>query len=184
MQVTLMRLLSALLSLALLSGAPREIPYGSDDDKEALVIPSDSPVHFRGFDKHHVARFDGRFVMSGTFVFTCDIECEPPLKKWQIYGEMIPDPDIAARLPHWKVRNGEMRIYITRGDRLANQIFGREKLARIASGKIDEVRRPVVIVVDDYRAAIECDGASYSARFIALAPKQTGHARLDAHEGC
>jgi hypothetical protein len=171
--------------LTLVAAAPREIPYGPADDPEALVIPSDSPVRFRGFDQDHTARFDGRFVMSGTFVFSCSIECEPPLKRWQIYGEMIPDTDIAARLPHWKVRNGETRIYIERGDRLAKQIVRREDLAAIAAGKGDEIRKHVTIVVDDFRAAIECDGASYSARFVAIAkPTMTGRARSDDFEGC
>jgi hypothetical protein len=123
--------------------------------------------------------------MTGTFVFSCSIECEPPLEKWQVYGELLPDPEIARRLPHWKIRNGDMRIYINRGDRLARQIVGREDLKSIRSGKLDEARRHVSIVVDDYQAGIECDGATYSARFISIAkPVDSRRARSDDPEGC
>lgn len=43
---------------------------------EALIVPADSPVQFRGFDKSSgYARFEGRFVLTGKFTYGCGSNC-------------------------------------------------------------------------------------------------------------
>jgi hypothetical protein len=47
------------------------------------------------------------------------------------------------------------------------------------------VRKQVAIVVDDYSAGIECDSASYSARYVALAkPVRLASAKVEGDFGC
>ena len=182
-----MRFLIALLSLALLSAAPAakptEIEWLPGGD-EAIVIPAESPVHFKGFNKDHYATFRGRFVLAGTFVYGCNVECEPPQQAdWE--ADLIPDPAMAAALPHWKLRNGDLLIYLVDGERLAKQIVTGKERAALMAGKIPDVRRHVAIVVDDFQAGIECDSAFYSARFIAVAtPAQIASAKVQPNYGC
>lgn len=164
--------------------APQYIPL--DNYGEALVIPDGSPTRLVRFNKQQAeARFHGRFVLTGMFVYGCDIECDPPLVKNDVHGSIIPDPDVASRLPHWKIRNNDIRILLTGDDRLAAQVLTADERAALLAGKVDSVRKHVSIVVDDFSASIECDSASYTARFISLTkPPKTASAKLDGDYGC
>jgi hypothetical protein len=179
-----MRTLVALLSLALISATPagkaREIPWVPGSD-EAIVIPAASPVRFKGFNKDHYAVFSGRFVLTGTFVYGCNVDCDPPNP--DVEADIIPDPGSA--LPHWKLRSGDMLIYLVDGERLANQIVSRQERAALLAGKVKDVRKHVSILVDDFQAGIECDSPFYSARFIAVAkPLKLASAKTEANYGC
>jgi hypothetical protein len=170
----------------LMSATPqaRVIPLANGEG-EALVVPANSPVRFSGFGKYDVARFRGRFVLTGTFVYGCEIECEPPLQSDEVFVRIVPDAASAAILPRWMIRNGDMRIYLVGGDRLANAIVTRSEKAALLAGKVGDVRRQVAIVVDDYRAGIECDSASYTARYVSLArPAQLASAKMEGDFGC
>lgn len=187
MRPRIARALIASLSLALMSASPnskpREIPSGLGE--EALVVPDGSPVHFLRYDKDYLGRFSGQFVLTGTFFYGCEIECDPPLQKDQVFAAIVPDPVVASTLPHWKIRNNDMRIYLVNGDRLARKIVSPAERAAILSGKLDDIRRHVAIVVNDFRAGIDCDSASYSAHFVAIAkPAQVATAKLDGDYGC
>ena len=69
---------AALVPLAFLivsaSPGPRKIPLPGHPD-EAVIIPPDSPVKFRRWDKYGYAEFDGRFTLSGTFTYGCWSNC-------------------------------------------------------------------------------------------------------------
>jgi hypothetical protein len=178
----------ALLSLALLaaapSGKPTIIPLSPDDD-EALVIPAGSPAHFTGFDETHTASFTGRFTLTGTFFYGCEIECQLPLHEEDLFAAFIPDPASKALLPHWKLRNGDMRIYFDNGDKLVAQLVTKKEKAALIAGKLPAFRKQVTIVVTDFKATIECDSASYSIKFVALAkPPQIARAKVKEDYGC
>ena len=165
-------------------GTPTEIPWPSGSD-EALIVPAASPVRFVRFDESRVAHFQGQFVLTGTFIYGCDIECESPVSKDEVHGSIVPDPDTAARLPHWKNRSDDMRISLTGDDRLAAQVISPSEQAAVLAGKVDNIRKHVSIVVDDFNATIECDSASYGANFVSLAtPAKVAVARLDGDYGC
>ena len=188
MQVSRPRALVTLLSFALVAASPptrpTEIPW-APGEAEALVVPAGSPIHFIRYDKERVARFRGRLVVTGTFIYGCDIECEPPLGKGDVNGSIVPDPEVAARLPHWKLHDNDMRIFLDGGDRLAAQVISRSERAAILAGKVDNVRKHVSIVVDDFNATLECDSAAYGARFVSLAkPPKVAKAKLDGNYGC
>lgn len=180
----MMRAAIAMASLALLAAAPageaREIPWVPGSD-EAIVIPAASPVRFKGFNKDHYAVFSGRFVLTGTFVYGCNVDCDPPNP--DVEADIIPDADSA--LPHWKLRNGDMLVFLVDGERLANQIVSRQERAALSAGKVPDVRKHVSIVVDDFEVGIECDSPFYSARFIAIAkPAKLASAKAQPNYGC
>jgi hypothetical protein len=164
--------------------AARYIPL--DNYGEALVLPAHTPVQLVSFDKERAtARFRGQFVLTGLFVYGCDIECEAPIARDDVHGSIIPDRASASRLPHWKLRNNDIRISLTGDDRLAAQVVSPEERAAILAGKTGSVRKHVSIVVDRFNAMIECDGPSYTAHFISLAkPAKTSSARLTGDYGC
>ena len=159
---------------------PSSLGYG-----EGIVIPADSPVKFLRFDKDHAAHFAGQFVLTGTYVYGCEIECNPPLKDEQMTLAIVPDAALAARLPHWEVRNTDIKIYLTHEAGLVGAVATPAQRTQLRAGKIENVRGHVAVVVDDFRAAIECDSASYYARFVkmAKAPAKTT-AKLAGNYGC
>ena len=102
------------IALLLAGAAPAERTVPHLGGGPALVIPAGSPVKFRGFDKDGGARFSGRFVLSGTFVYHCEVECEPGMTEADLDLGIVPDPGLAARLPHWKDR-GETPVDYSQG---------------------------------------------------------------------
>jgi hypothetical protein len=100
-----------------------------------------------------------------------------------VEADIIPDPGSA--LPHWKLRNGDMLIYLVDGERLANQIVSRQERAALLAGKVQDIRKHVSILVNDFEAGIECDSPFYSARFIAIAkPVNLASAKTKPNYGC
>jgi hypothetical protein len=184
-----MKAMIAVLALALVSAAPATqptiVPLSGMND-EALVIPAASPVQFTGFAKEGTtANFSGGFVLTGTFVYGCLMECTAPLDSNQLEAFVVPDPEFAATLPSWKLRGGVKRIYLWNGDALAGKVVRTEERAALLAGKVADIRRQVAINIEDFAAGIECDSASYTARFIALAkPPEIASAKLDAIQGC
>jgi hypothetical protein len=174
------------LALLLLGAAPaaKVIPLPHVEG-EALVIPPDSPVQFRGFDKQGAAHFNGRFTVSGSFTYGCELECNPPIKEWQENFVVTPDPALAKRLPHFKLRNGATRLYVTQATRLTSTFGTPAKRVALRSGKLANLHGRVSIVVDGFEASIVCDGPNYTARFVAVAKPAKLAASPDKTEyGC
>lgn len=168
----LARIASIPLAFLLVSASPadRLIPHPDPGtENEALIIPHDSPVKFRRWDKYGYAQFDGSFVLTGTFTYGCVADCEGPVEEEYLRVDVVPDPAMAARLPHWKVRDHDMSIVIVREKRLAKSIASPRQHAALRAGKIQYVRGRVAIAVDDFRTGIECDSANFTARFVAIA---------------
>jgi len=173
----LVRVLPAPLALLLGSAVsgPTVIPH-PEAKGEALIVPADSPVHFRGWDKYGYAQFDGRFVLTGTFVYGCGGNCadyEGPITEGDLQVRVAPDPAVAARLPNWKIRHSDMVILITRATDLVRMFATPRQHAALRAGKIKDLRGRLSIVVDHFRAGIECDAPSFDARFVRVvkAPK-------------
>ena len=161
--------LAAVPIAALILGAappPSYVPLGKYD--EAVVIPASSPVKFHHFDQYDSALFSGRFVREGVFVLDCDY-CEPGAEDNQIRLSIVPDPAIAARLPHWKKHDNDIAIVISNGGAFVRAVSTSIQRQLLLSGKLDQVRGRAAIVVDHYEASLDCDSAGYSARFVAIA---------------
>ena len=166
-----------LLAAALLIALPAQAAPGDkiipakDANGHVIVVPRKSPIrfhHFGGEYDPHEAHFAGRFVLTGTFSFGCDIECDPPLKDDDMVLAIQPDRPVAARLPHWR-NGGDMMIYITHERRLIDAITSASDRARLRSGKITKIEGRISIVADNFVAGYECDQPSYTARFVSIA---------------
>jgi hypothetical protein len=182
-----MRVLTALFSLALLGAAPADRVIPHPGGGPALVIPAGSPVHFRGFDKNGVAHFSGRFLMTGSFTYGCNVDCEEvPLPRGNLDFNLVPDLELMKRLPHWQDRGDDMVIYIDRASRLESAIVSQKQLAGLLSGKDQDVRGRIAIMVDDYTADFGCDySPAYSARFVSLPkPPTIAELKVDGDFGC
>lgn len=179
------------IALSLLGAmpAPQIIPVGGGGD-EALIIPANSPVKFRGFDKFGTARFGGRFTLTGTFSYSC-ADCEPGarfrprLKPDDLELEVVPDADLAARLPHWRIHRHDIIVEVRGANKLAETIGNRRERAALFSGKIDALRGRMAIVVVQLRSDTECDSATWWASFVAVVqPPKLSTSRPIGNFGC
>jgi hypothetical protein len=166
------RILMIPLALIVVGAAlpAKYIPLGKYD--EGLVIPAGSPVSFERFGQYDRARFRGKFTVEGIFVVDCDY-CEPGYKDNELHLSVVPDPSTAARLPHWKVHDNDIKIDITNAGPFILLITTPDERQRLLSGKLDEIRGRAALVVDQYEAGLDCDSANYSARFVAVAKAPT-----------
>jgi hypothetical protein len=113
------------------------------------------------------------------------MECNAPLDPNQLEAFVVPDPDVAAMLPSWKLRGSAKRIYLFDPENLVGPVVTSEEQAALLSGRIPDVRKHVDIVVDEFRAAIECDSPSLTARFVELAaPPRVAQSKVDEISGC
>lgn len=145
------------------------IRYPGSNPEEGLIVPPDSPVRFRGFSKYGVAQFDGRFVLTGTVVYGCAIDCGAKPKDRFLRVDVVPDSAVVARLPHWKLRHNDMRIVIDPPERFVRTITTPSQRAALRSGSLGDVRGRISIVVDHFETGIECDSPTFSARFVSTA---------------
>ena len=166
---------------------PTIIPLPGDPD-EAVIVPRDSPVKFRGWDKYGYAEFEGRFTLSGTFTYGCWSNCADdngPVEESDLDVRIVPDPSIGERLPHWRHRKNDMLILITRSRRLAASIASPRQHAALRSGKLEHLRGQTTIVVEQFETGLECDSANFRARFVAIAKAaKLASAGFDGDYGC
>lgn len=169
----LLALASAMLAVTLpLTAQPQTLPACEDSDCDAVIVPSDSPVHFlkRDADKMTGAfLFAGRFVFSGTYYYGYD----------EIEGDDSPSlflkPDAAsiAKLPHWRGMGRASFIYITNPKDFAAAALPADLVAKIAKGKLRSAHGHIAIVAEDYVVDGECDHAVYLAKFVAIYSAKT-----------
>jgi hypothetical protein len=97
----------------------------------------------------------------------------------------VPDKALAARLPHLKLRGGDLRLYVTGETPLTRTIGTAAQRGALLRGRLSDLHGRIAIVVDDFRATIECDSASYSAHFLSVArPAQLAAAKPKGNFGC
>jgi hypothetical protein len=158
----------ALGALLLAAAGPPPAEYAlADVTGEALVVPASSPVAFTGFEEH-LARFGGQFELTGTLVYRCSVDCDLPVDPRSLIVFVVPDPGLAEHLPYWKTRRAEIHVYFENDEALASAVVTAAERQELLSGKAAEVRKRVTLTVADFRLGIDCDSASYSARFVAL----------------
>jgi hypothetical protein len=183
------KLLAAVATLLLTSAtpAPTVIPLPTDNSEgEALIIPSDSPVKFRRWKQYDMADFDGRFVLTGTFVYGCAIDCEQPKENDRFYRmDFTPDPNLVRRLPRWKMRSEVPDIVITNERAFIRAVVSPQVYVGLHNGKISDVRGRASILIDHFEAGIECDSPELIARFVRVVGKpKMSAATPDGNPGC
>ena len=163
------RLGVALAGAALAAATPPSAEYPlADVEGEALVVPATSPVAFTGFEDH-LGRFRGQFELKGTLVYRCSVDCDLPIDPRNLTVFVVPNERMAPILPYWKTRRGQIHVYFENDETLANAVITEAERDRLISGKLAEVRKRVALTIDDFRLGLDCDSASYQARFVALA---------------
>lgn len=166
----------ALLPFALLVASaaanPTYISLGKYD--EGVVIPAESALRFQRFDSYDSAHFSGRLLLEGVYIIDC-ADCEPGIKGTKLHLSIVPDPWIAARLPHWKKHDNDIAVDISGADSFIRAIVSPAKRKLLLFGKLDEIRGRTAIIADEYEVSLDCDSADYSARFLMVA-KQSKYA--------
>lgn len=144
------------------------IAFPGDPAVDALIIPSSSPMRFKGFSKEQVpvAEFAGRFVLSGEYHFGyLGWEDERP-GDLSLY--INPDPAVRSALPHWRKRGGPKHIYVSNWKDFARAVLPRDVVKKLKKMTLHSVHGHVAIVADRYAAWIECDSPNYSVKFLSV----------------
>jgi hypothetical protein len=173
-----------LAAASISAAAPSEqiIPL---DDGEALIVPADSPAHFRRLGKDHDAHFTGKFVLTGTFSYGCEYDCDGSVKESDLALYVVPDAALVARLPRWKQHTNDIRVFIDNPIAFGRGTVSSEQRAALMNGRLDRVTGHVSIVVDQLQITIECDSAGAVAHFVAFArPATVQPVRLAGNYGC
>lgn len=181
------------LALLLLGASPpdRVVPFPGRGD-EALIIPARSPVRFDGFVKDRGeyvgARFTGRFELTGSYTWGCEWDCDgsSPISERENFALLvIPDRALAARLPHWKVHDNDIRLFVSKATPFTHAVTTAQQRAALASGKLPYVKGRIAIIVDHLETSLDCDSASWSADFVATAkPPRLAGVNEDGNFGC
>ena len=146
------------------AGPAQHLPFS---DIDTLIVPESSPLAVRSTDKKEVSvQISGRYVLSGTYhLGYLGWEGEQP-GDWTAYI----DPDAAdrAKLPYWQRRGGNEHVWIDNQRQFARAVIPADVLTRLQTEKIKSVSGRISIVVEGYKAWIECDAPNYSTHFVSI----------------
>ena len=178
------------LLLLLLVGAPAfaaspgdPVPFNDAQGRsiDSIVIPLRSPVRFTGWLKDNVARFEGRFVLEGTYYYGDKASNHGP--EFVAAAHIVPDRN--ARFPLLMKRNGPRAIGIDNPEIFAEAV--------IPAGVLKSVRRKgggyasghVAIRAEGFTVAIACDSPSYGTHFASVYRPSGAHIESSQpHTGC
>ena len=129
---------------------------------DSILIPLQSPVRFSGWLEGNVARFEGRFVLEGTYYYGDSASGS------DFVGEAHIVPDRNARFPLLMKRSGARAIKIDNPEIFAQTV--------IPAGVLQSVRRKgggyasghVAIRAEGFTVAIACDRPSYGTHFASV----------------
>ena len=123
------------------------------------------------------AKFHGRFTISGAY-------------KVERYGDettaaIKPDKTSLKLLPYWREHGGPDEINISNAEAFAQAVLSPAELQMLKAKKGRAPHGNITIVADDYSTSIECDVASFEARFISVVkPAVRIAANPTSEEGC
>jgi len=157
-------LLGIAIALALVqaavAAAPKQLPF----DIDTIIVPANSPLTFKSFDKEAItAHFAGRVVLSGTYRYGMNEEAND----WSI--TLILDPASRGLLPYWKNRPGDGTIWIDNETDFVKAVIPRAMIDALARKKSGSISGHVSIIAENYSAAVVCDAPDYSIHFVGIA---------------
>jgi hypothetical protein len=166
---------------ALAAPPPKPVPFHDAKGRgiDSIIIPLNSPVRFTGWLEGNVARFEGRFVLEGTYYYG-DAAHGP-----EFSGEAHIVPDRNARFPLLVKRNGLRTITIDNPEIFAEAV--------IPAGVLKSVRRKgggyasghVAIRAEGFTIGIVCDRPSYGTHFASIYRPAGAHVESSQpHSGC
>ena len=162
MRTILVALVVVTLS-AVAAGGATQIAFFAD---EVLIVPKDSPAHFRSKEPHGPAVFDGKFVLTGTYYYGDAEYNDGPEVMLEL--TFIPDPSSAARLPYFKQRGRPNAVFLTNGAAFANAVISKTTLAALTKKGAPRATGRVSIWVDKFKAEVVCDAPEFNARFVSV----------------
>lgn len=140
--------------------APKQIPF----DVDTIIMPADSPLKFKSFDKEEITvHFAGRVVLSGTYHYGMNETADD----WSV--TLVLDPASRGLLPYWKNRPGDGTLWIDNEADFVRAVIPHAMIDALTKKKSGSITGHVSIVAEDYKAMIVCDAPDYSIRFIGLA---------------
>jgi len=166
---------------ALAAAPPKPVPFNDAQGRtiDSIIIPLGSPVRFTGWLKDNVARFEGRFVLEGTYYYG-DSASGP---------EFVPQahivPDRNARYPLLMKRNAPRAIAIDNPEIFAAEV--------IPAGVRQTVRRKgggyasghVAIRAEGFTVELACDNPVYGTHFASVYRPSGAHIESSQpHTGC
>jgi hypothetical protein len=178
----LAHLLLLFLGVSAFAASPGDpVPFNDaqSHNLDSIIIPLRSPVRFTGWLQGNVARFEGRFVLEGTYYYG-DGAHGPDFA-----GEAHIVPDRNARFPLLVKRNGPRAIGIDNPEIFAEAV--------IPAGVLKKVRRKgggyasghVAIRAEGFTVGIVCDGPSYGTHFASVYTPSGAHLESSQpHTGC
>jgi len=154
-----------------------------------IVVPDKSRVTLAAQPDEEldaIASFDGRFVLSGEFVYGWAEGVDEEEYGWLALG-FKPDAQSLARLPHFKGEAADFLQFTNEDDFVAAAI-PRRMLDLLKRKKMKSVSGRIAIVVDHFTVAkVPCDSTGYLIHFIAVdhpAVAQLSRAKGGESTGC
>jgi hypothetical protein len=142
------------------AAAPKQIPF----DIDTIIVPADSTLKFKSFDKEEItAHFAGRVVLSGTYHYGMNEQADD----WSV--TLMLDPASRGLLPYWRNRPGDGTIWIDNEADFVRAVIPRAMIDALRKKKSGSITGHVSIIAEDYKAAVVCDGPDYSIRFVGIA---------------
>ena len=163
------------LSLPATAASPesQSIPYPNTND--SVLVPVDSPVHYSGIKTKNgdIVTFQGRFLLTGTYYygdndFNDSGDEHPSRYVFEPRAYVIPDDDVAARLPHFLIRSGRQPIFIDNPNAFATAVIPKTKARRVRCRGCGDATGHIAIWADQFGAGIDCDKPTYTARFLSV----------------
>ncbi len=140
--------------------APKQIPL----DIDTIIVPADSTLKFKSFDKQEItASFAGRVVLSGTYHYGMN----EMANDWSV--TLMLDPATRGLLPYWRNRPGDGTIWIDNEADFVRAVIPRATIDALRKKKSGSIIGHVSIVAEDFKAAVVFDGQDYSIRFVGIA---------------
>ncbi len=163
------------------TGKARIIPVPGGHD--AIVVPSNSPVRFAAFKALNAARFEGRFILSGTYTYGDEIGKDSSQRNLML--SFTPDPGNAARLPYRKNYGRIDTVSIVNKDEFIRAAIPKKKLAAVRTGRVPYATGKIAMWADALEVYVECDTQYSTVHFISIyKPARLLAARSVPESGC
>ena len=135
----------------------------------AIVIPDGAPVRFVSFGREETAKFKGRFELRGTYRYGYARDRPASRSRHERLAlSFAPDLPLAEKLPYWQGLSPPAVLGFSNERTFVRRVIPAEALAKLKQKKVRSVSGRAAILVEDYRAGIQCGDARYSIRFLSL----------------
>ncbi|HEY1963253.1 MAG TPA: hypothetical protein VGG69_12600, partial [Rhizomicrobium sp.] len=131
----------------------------------AIVIPDGAPLRFESFGRDEIAKFKGRFELRGTYRYGYVSEGLPARSRHiGLALSFAPDLPLAEKLPYWRGLAPPAALDFSNARTFVRRVIPADAVAKLKQKAVLSVSGRAAILVQDYRAGIQCGDARYSVR--------------------